>query len=185
MTFYAPHGTLKNGKMDTLNQAGTTGGEVTSTRRAFYIGVINGVMGLIGLALAAPAAIYLLFPPKFRKGEEWVPAADLSSIPVGAPTEISFERTRADGWKVTKEKATAWVVKKPADNVLAFTPQCTHLGCAYHWDDPSHTFVCPCHTSSFSIDGQVLGGPAPRALDRYMTRIQNGKLEIGPAEPHA
>jgi menaquinol-cytochrome c reductase iron-sulfur subunit len=160
-------------------------GDLSPTRRTFYTLFINGAMGLIGAALAVPAAIYLLFPPKPRKGQEWVETADLAAIPNGTPTEISFDRTRVDGWNVTKEKATAWVVKKPGDQVVAFTPQCTHLGCAYHWDDPSHTFVCPCHNSSFSIDGQVLGGPAPRPLDRYMTKIQGGKLELGPVEPRA
>jgi len=171
--------------MDESHEAQHQSVEVSPTRRAFYIGFINGATGLIGLALAVPAAIYLLFPPRLRKGQQWVEAADLSTIPTGTPTEVSFARTRVDGWKVTKEKATAWVVKKPNNEVVAFLPQCTHLGCAYHWDDPSHTFACPCHTSSFSIDGQVLGGPAPRPLDRFMTRIQGGKLDIGPAEPHA
>jgi menaquinol-cytochrome c reductase iron-sulfur subunit len=159
--------------------------EVSSTRRTFYITVINGVMGLIGLALAIPAGIYLLFPPKARKEAEWVETADLSSLPVGSATEISFQRNRVDGWKVISEKATAWVVKQKDGQVTAFTPNCTHLGCAYHWDDPSHTFICPCHTSSFSIDGKVLGGPAPRPLDRYMVKVEGGKLEIGPPEAHA
>jgi menaquinol-cytochrome c reductase iron-sulfur subunit len=171
--------------MDHPNEAHQSAVEVSPTRRAFYIGFINGAMGLIGLAMAIPAAIYLLFPPKLRKEADWVETADLSNIPTGTPTEISYERKRVDGWKVSTEKATAWVVKKPGDQVVAYAPQCTHLGCAYHWDDPSHTFICPCHTSRFSIDGQVLGGPAPRPLDRYMTKIENGKLEIGPAEPHA
>ncbi len=82
-------------------------------------------------------------------------------------------------------KATAWVVKGPYNEVVAFSPQCTHLGCAYHWDGPSHTFVCPCHNSVFAIDGKVLGGPAPRPLDRFITKIQGGRLDIGPPEPHA
>jgi menaquinol-cytochrome c reductase iron-sulfur subunit len=159
--------------------------DVPPTRRAFYLVVINGVMSLIGLALAVPAAVYLLFPPKLRKGVQWVETADLSTIPAGTPTEVAFERTRVDGWTVTKEKATAWVVKQANNDVVAFTPTCTHLGCAYHWDDAKHSFVCPCHSSVFSIDGKVLGGPAPRPLDRYMTKIDAGKLEIGPPEPHA
>jgi menaquinol-cytochrome c reductase iron-sulfur subunit len=171
--------------MDQPNEGQHAAVDVSPTRRAFYIGFINGAMGLIGLALAVPAAIYLLFPPKLRKGQEWVETADLSTIPAGTPTEISFERSRVDGWKVTNVKATAWVVKKTYNDVVAFSPQCTHLGCAYHWDAPSHTFICPCHTSVFSIDGQVLGGPAPRPLDRLMTKIQGGRLDIGPPEPHA
>jgi menaquinol-cytochrome c reductase iron-sulfur subunit len=159
--------------------------ELPPTRRNFYILFINGIMGLIGVALAIPAAIYLLFPPKARKAAEWVETADLASLTAGKPTEISFQRNRVDGWKIISEKATAWVVKQPDGQVVAFTPNCTHLGCAYHWDDPTHTFVCPCHTSSFSIDGKVLGGPAPRPLDRYTVRVQGGKLDIGPVEPHA
>lgn len=166
--------------MEQFNHEQHTAVDVSPTRRAFYTGFINGVMGLIGLALAVPAAIYLLFPPKVRKRNEWVNIATLSKIPAGTPTEVSFDRRRVDGWKVTIEKATAWVVKKSDSDVVAFSPICTHLGCAYHWDDPSHTFVCPCHTSVFSIDGKVLSGPAPRPLDQYLTKIEAGKLEIGP-----
>ena len=159
--------------------------DLPPTRRKFYILLINGIMGLIGLALAIPAAVYLLFPPKARKGSQWVKTADLATIPAGKPTEISFQRTRADGWQLITEKTTAWVVKQPDNQVVAFMPNCTHLGCAYHWDDASHTFICPCHTSAFSIDGKVLGGPAPRPLDRYTVKTESGVLEIGPPEAHA
>jgi len=159
--------------------------DLPPSRRKFYILLINGIMGLIGAALAVPAAIYLLFPPKVRKGSQWVKTADLSTIPAGKPTEISFQRTRADGWQLITEKATAWVVKQPNNDVVAFTPNCTHLGCAFHWDEASHTFLCPCHTSAFAMDGKVLGGPAPRPLDRYEVKIEGGVLEIGPPQPHA
>ena len=159
--------------------------ELSPTRRSFYIKFIYGAMSAIGAALAIPAGIYLLFPPKAHKENEWVDAADLSRLPVGTPEEVSFQRTRVDGWKVTSEKATAWVVKTADNQVTAFAPQCTHLGCAYHWDDPSHNFVCPCHTSAFSVDGKVLSGPAPRPLDRYQVKVQGSKLQIGPLQPNA
>ena len=159
--------------------------ELSPTRRSFYIRFIYATMTAIGAALAIPAGIYLLFPPKARKEAEWVDAADLASIPTGTPTEISFQHNRVDGWKVTSEKTTAWVVKASDSQVTAFTPQCTHLGCAYHWDEAAHNFLCPCHTSAFSIDGKVLTGPAPRPLDRYTVRVQGNKLQIGPPEAHA
>jgi len=159
--------------------------DLPPSRRTFYILLINAIMGLIGAALAIPAAIYLLFPPRARQGSTWVKTADLSTIPAGKPTEISFQRKRADGWQMITEKTTAWVVKQPNNEVVAFTPICTHLGCAYHWDEASHNFLCPCHTSVFSIDGKVLAGPAPRPLDRYAVKVESGILEIGPPEPHA
>ena len=64
--------------------------------------------------------------------------------------------------------------------MVAYGPQCTHLGCAYHWDESRNHFLCPCHTSVFSVDGAVVSGPAPRPLDRYETKVENGKLLLGP-----
>jgi len=151
-----------------------------TSRRGFYSVLINALGGLITAALAIPAAAYLLIKPKSKKTSEWVDAADLNTLQVGQPQEVVFRRSRVDGWRVLNEKATAWVVKMDAQNVVAYSPSCTHLGCAYHWDDQSKDFLCPCHTSVFSIDGKVLAGPAPRPLDRYLTRIDNGKLLISP-----
>ena len=130
-------------------------------------------------ALAAPAAAYLLIRPKSQKQSDFVPAADLAQLTVGKPEEVVFRRTRVDGWRVLNEKSTAWVLRKDDQNVVAFAPQCTHLGCAYHWDEKENNFLCPCHTSTFSIDGKVLSGPAPRPLDRLVTKIDQGKILIG------
>src|SRR5450631_2322813 len=107
-------------------------------RRAFVLTFIYGLWGIITAALAVPAALYLLLPPRARKGGEWIQAGDVTQLQPGAPEEMVFRRNRVDGWKVTTEKSTAWVVKTSNDNVVAFAPQCTHLGCAYHWDDSHH-----------------------------------------------
>jgi Rieske Fe-S protein len=53
------------------------------------------------------------------------------------------------------------------------------LGCAYHWDAQNKDFLCPCHTSIFSIDGKVVSGPAPRPLDRFDTKTEGTRLLIG------
>ncbi len=88
-------------------------------------------------------------------------------------------RKRVDGWRKITEKTSTWLVKTDQNTVVAFNPACTHLACPYHWDDGARQFVCPCHDSKFSIDGKVLGGPAPRALDRYVAKVQDGKILIG------
>ena len=159
--------------------------ENSTSRRTFYLEVIYGLWAIMAAALAIPAGIYLLFPPKAKKAGEWVDVGDLGQFQQQTPEEVIFRRTRVDGWKVTSEKTSAWVVKKNDTQYTAFAPQCTHLGCAYHWDPPTNNFVCPCHTSAFSIDGKVLAGPAPRPLDRYAVKVDGNKLQIGPLEPHA
>jgi menaquinol-cytochrome c reductase iron-sulfur subunit len=150
----------------------------STTRRSFYSAAIAGLGAIMTAALAAPAAAYLLFRPKSQKQGDFVPAADLSQLTIGKPEEVVFHRTRVDGWRVLNEKSTAWVVRKDDQNVVAFTPQCTHLACAYHWEEKDSKFFCPCHNSVFAIDGKVVSGPAPRPLDRYVTKIDQGKVLI-------
>jgi len=156
-----------------------------ATRRTFYLELVYGLQAIMGAALAGIAGVYLFFPPKAKSESEWVDAADLTKLPLNAPEEVAFQRKRVDGWKITSEKATAWVVKRSDTQVVAFAPQCTHLGCAYHWDESNHNFLCPCHTSTFSIDGKVLSGPAPRPLDRYAVKIDGSTLQLGPVAPNA
>jgi len=149
-------------------------------RRNFFVAAIYGIWTIISAALALPAAAYLLWPPKLRREENWTEAVDILRITPGSPVEISYRRNRTDGWKITSEKTTAWVVKQADGSVLAFGPQCTHLGCAYHWDESRREFLCPCHNSLFAADGKVISGPAPRPLDRYATRIEGTRLFLGP-----
>ncbi len=133
----------------------------------------------MGIAMAVPTIAYLLVPPRTRKQSGFVDAGDIGQLTPGTPVQMSFQESRVDGWRVVTEKKTAWVVKEANNKIVAFGPQCTHLGCAYHWEETKTQFVCPCHNSFFSIEGQVLAGPAPRPLDRYITRIQNNRLQVG------
>ena len=149
------------------------------TRRGFGYAVIYGLGALIGAALTIPAALYLLVPPKKRKEQDWVDAGDVTGLKPGSPEEMTFRRMHTDGWKVYSEKGTAWVVKMPSGEIVAFSPICTHLGCAYHWDAANGDFVCPCHNSVFALDGAVVSGPAPRPLDRFETKVEDSQLWLG------
>jgi menaquinol-cytochrome c reductase iron-sulfur subunit len=150
-----------------------------TTRRRFHEIVIAGTQAIIGAALAVPALAYLFGPTKPRKAANWIETVDVATLTPKTPVEVSFRVTRVDGWKVINEKQTAWVVKMDDSKVVAFGPQCTHLGCAYHWEEGKSQFICPCHTTLFSLDGAVVTGPAPRPLDRYDTKVDGTKLLIG------
>jgi menaquinol-cytochrome c reductase iron-sulfur subunit len=147
-------------------------------RRRFYLTFIYGLWSSIAAALAAPALLYLFLPPKVRRESEWIEAGDITTLQPKIPVEMVFRKNRVDGWKISSEKQTAWVVKLP-DQIVAFGPQCTHLGCAYHWDEAKSEFICPCHNSVFAANGVVTSGPAPRPLDRYDVKIDGGKLLVG------
>ena len=155
---------------------------VELSRRRFYIGAIYGIWAAIAAALGIPALGYLFLPPRIRQENQWVDAGDVSQLTPDSPVEMTFRRTRIDGWKVMSEKSTAWVVKRPDSSIAAFGPQCTHLGCAYHWEESKNEFVCPCHNSVFAVDGRVISGPAPRPLDRYESKVEGTHLMLGRLE---
>lgn len=152
-------------------------------RRSFFERATQFLGALLVGGLGLPALTYLLRAPKSITPGGFVDAADLSQLKPRIPEEVSFQRIRKDGWKLITEKSTAWVVKLSDSEIVAYSPQCTHLGCAYHFEETKGEFICPCHTTNFSIDGKVLNGPAPRPLDRYPVKVQGSRLLIGSIEP--
>ena len=131
-----------------------------------------------------PALSYLFSTPKRTQGAGWRDAGDINRVPVNRPVHISFEQKKVDAWEQTVETVSAWVVRSTERGLIVLGPQCTHLGCAHHWDDARKQFVCPCHNSAFSMEGTVLAGPAPRPLDRYQAKIESGRLMIGGLQPN-
>jgi nitrite reductase/ring-hydroxylating ferredoxin subunit len=59
----------------------------------------------------------------------------------------------------------------------AMTATCTHQTCTIDGFQ-NQTFVCPCHGSTFDVNGHVLMGPAPSSLRQYATQFSNGVLTI-------
>lgn len=150
-------------------------------RRGFITGAICTLASLMGGVFATSVSTYLLGNPQ-AEDTGWADAGDISDLQPGAPQQVSFSRSREDGWRLQNERATAWVVIDDHMDVTAFSPRCTHLGCAYHWQANRKEFVCPCHGSVFSEDGHVVSGPADRPLDRYAVKVDADRLWLGPIE---
>ena len=68
-------------------------------------------------------------------------------------------------------------VIRDGDKLAAVSTTCTHLGCIV---SPSETgFACPCHGSRYDQDGNVVGGPAPKALPWYRVSLTPaGEVEV-------
>ena len=50
--------------------------------------------------------------------------------------------------------------------IHAVSAVCTHMDCIVHWNDGERSWDCPCHGSRFTMDGEVLDGPAVENLPK-------------------
>ncbi|MPZ72426.1 MAG: Rieske 2Fe-2S domain-containing protein [Nitriliruptorales bacterium] len=61
---------------------------------------------------------------------------------------------------------------------MALYQKCVHLGCRVPWCESSKWFECPCHGSRYNRWGEYQFGPAPRGLDRFAVRVEEGRVVV-------
>jgi len=73
--------------------------------------------------------------------------------------------------------ARFYLVRLP-EGFLAMYRRCPHLGCVVPWDEAAGNFNCPCHSSLFTMVGEVMSGPAPRPMDLFPVEIRDGVVYV-------
>lgn len=149
------------------------------SRRHFLGRFVGGAIVAATVAVAAPVIGYFLNPVYSKKKQQTtISLVTTSQVPVGTPLFVTYHETQQDGWVTGPVEHAAWVVTTNGKDFVVFNPHCTHLGCLYAWNPGLHEFQCPCHGSVFNIDGKVIGGPAPRPLEKMPFKIENGTIML-------
>ena len=69
---------------------------------------------------------------------------------------------------------TRFWLRKGHDGVEAMWASCTHLGCEVSYDPKLDRWLCPCHGSLYSREGQPVQGPAVSPLVRAEVKEKDG-----------
>ncbi|WP_090823444.1 FAD-dependent oxidoreductase [Paenibacillus sp. yr247] len=80
------------------------------------------------------------------------------------PEELAFD----EGSVVRVHGKRAGAYRESDGKLHVVDTTCTHLGCEVEWNEAERTWDCPCHGSRYSFQGDVIEGPAKKAL----TKIQ-------------
>jgi len=145
-----------------------------------FVKAVIGVLGTImGAVVGLPAVGYLISPAlKKQESEAFIPMGPLEQYPVGVPTLFTFTRTKVNGWERTVNSYGVFVLRRSEaeSDVKVLSNVCTHLSCRVNWDEAIQEYVCPCHDAFFDIEGEVVSGPPPRALDVIQSTVEDGIL---------
>ena len=120
-------------------------------------------VGLFGSAVLSAFSNLVFIKPRATYGQP-------ARFAIGKPDEFP------PGTRISLDVRRVCVVRE-GSKVAAISTTCTHLGCIVGVSDTG--FACPCHGSRFDQDGNVTGGPAPKALPWFKVSLKpNGDLEI-------
>ncbi len=153
----------------------------TTDRRQFLAGSTIAATAMAG-GLVAGYGMFLrcagqyLYPSE--EGSEWMFVTEMSGLSPGqaktfqSPTGVSVVVTR---------RALATADSPAAEDFIALSSVCPHLGCRVHWEPQNNRFFCPCHLGAFDPEGKPTAGPplaANQSLPEYPLKVEGGLLYI-------
>jgi len=148
------------------------------SRRKFLARLSLAVGGLGTVIVTVPVVGFLLAPFFVRRQEVWRSVGKIESFKIGATSAVNYEDPSPLPWAGVTAHTAAWLRRVNADTFIAFSINCTHLGCPVRWLPKANLFMCPCHGGVYYEDGTVAAGPPPLPLPRYPVRVKDGEVQI-------
>ncbi|SDD92564.1 Rieske (2Fe-2S) protein [Glycomyces harbinensis] len=139
----------------------------------------RGVMcGLAGLGAAgALAACGTAESPSDSDAESSAGATDGATsegADSGAGTGIATTEDVPEGGGLVVDETV--IVQPTADEFLAFSAVCPHMGTIVEAPDADGNIVCPNHGSTWTIDGELEQGPAEVNLSAVEITVEDGQI---------
>jgi Rieske Fe-S protein len=160
---------------------GDANGSEASGRRGFLknasrVAMTAGLVGGYG-SFAAVAGRFLY--PAASSDLMWQFVREVDGIEVGA--SIRYRGPSGETINITRRTRNG-----DADDFIALSSTCPHLGCQVRWEEQNNRFFCPCHSGVFDLSGVAISGPpaeAGQTLGRYELKVENGILHIAVPPP--
>lgn len=151
----------------------------TAISRRRFLEWLAGSLVFLGVMFnAVPFVGALLKRPAGAQAEGFASVGPVSGLAPLQPVNLTFADVQQDAYVHQTVTRTVWAVKQASGEVLVYTPVCPHLGCQATWDPGAKHFICPCHTSIWTVEGKLVSGPSPRNLDTLPSRVDNGVLMV-------
>jgi Rieske Fe-S protein len=150
--------------------------------------IIGGIVSLFPLGAGALVFLDPILRGK-KKGEKGtghkdgrplLRVATKDAIPSdGTPVQVPVIADLKDAWNLEPNQPVGAVyLRSEGGKIECWSAICPHAGCFVAFSAERKCFQCPCHTSSFELDGKrILPSPSPRDMDQL--KVDEAKLAEG------
>jgi menaquinol-cytochrome c reductase iron-sulfur subunit len=156
--------------------AGQSG--ATNDRRGFLTRAAAVAIGALVTLVPFAAGLFVFADPlrRSRAGFGFIKVATLESVPDdGVPRAFPVIAGRTDAWTfLPGEPIGAVFLRRQKGQAMpeAFQTTCPHAGCMIDFLAANKVFQCPCHNSSFQLNGDIIQpSPAPRPMDSLECKV--------------
>lgn len=138
-------------------------------RRSFLVWAATASLGASVVFMGATVVQAIMPPSRSIEGKTKVgklAVAKVADLKEGVPVLAEYGDD------------VVFVVKNAEDSFHVFDAACPHVRCKLQFNAETKEFDCPCHASSFDINGKKLGGPAPRDMIPAVFEIAAGEVVV-------
>jgi len=150
--------------------------DAATSRRRFLAWVAAGLSAVAAAAVGVPVIGFFFAPLLRRPVEAWRSLGPVEQFRIGETVEVRIPSAAPVPWAGEAAEMAAWLRREGPGEFVAFSVNCTHLGCPVRWMANARLFLCPCHGGVYYEDGAVAGGPPPRALAQYPVRVEDANV---------
>lgn len=152
--------------------------KITEDRRAFLAKITIGMGGVAAAIISVPVIAALLAPLLKKTIPIWRNVGNPTDFEIGTTNLVKFENSDPKKWAGVTANTAAWLRKNGEKEFVAFSVNCTHMGCPVRWMPDAQLFMCPCHGGVYYKDGSKASGPPPKGLQRFEVRVLNNQVQI-------
>jgi menaquinol-cytochrome c reductase iron-sulfur subunit len=180
-------------------------GEAAPDDRRLFVKIMAGTVGAVAALVPVGVGLVTFADPATRRERKFsdpskpagqktengfIRVAALAEVPAdGTPLRVAVRDDVTNKWTFSPNEPVGEVFLRKvkddqgAEQLQVFTTVCPHLGCAISLAkdaDGKPIFKCPCHNSSFEIDGKMIpkGNPSPRNMDSLKYQLNDGQVYV-------
>ena len=147
-------------------------------RRGFFKKALAATLAALAALVPVGVGLAVAVDPLRHKAAAGnaVRVTTLDALPAdGLPHRFPVIAAKTDAWNKSDAApiGAVYLRRTSDDKIEALNVVCPHAGCSVEFESASSQFRCPCHRSTFKVDGSLADprSPSPRGMDSLTARV--------------